>query len=697
MQRRISFQVGTQVQYRNQTWTLIKVLGPEGVLLRSMFGSETTLAPYTDLQPAPEANPSGEPSAPMPDLMSIGESQWTTGFTPKLRLIRAIEALSEEQRTRPALKALIDRLKLEDPALDIHVATAYRWWSNRDRLEQLLRKTRTDVGKSRLSPGVENIIEFCLTRYMSNRVPEVTVPEAALLHLDRPLEADAKNKRSYVTPSDLVERILRMCRAAELDPKDLPHVNTIFNRIRSYEQQNRLIVVRATQGQKAANSLLPTRGVHTMTRPDDEWQIDHLKCDVHIVHRLTRTPIGRAWLTIIMDVHSRMVIGWYITLDAPSIMSMNLALVRAILPKTDLKALYDLPGNWDCWGLPTQLHADNAREFRSTALERLGATYGFGVTWRPVAQPNYGGHIERLAGTHAQKFKNYRGASFSSVQERGDRDTESAAVYDFDQFERMVAIDIHSYNHSIHSAIHTTPWAHYQKGVFGKNGLGPGDLIVGEDAKRLKIDALPFFEATVQREGIKHAYIYYSLPEVLAPLVRNGKKYIVRFDPRDISQVCLWHDVDQTYYNIPFHNRDLSPMSTWEHAKALDQLKAEGRTAFDHRLIDSMVLQQRKITDEAVTMTKTAALEEEKRHRREKAARRASSAQTASPEQESAANDSPEPTGAPGSSLPGRKPTPPEAAGATRPVAPASAFGALDLATLRPLADQRTKKYGEQE
>jgi putative transposase len=50
-------------------------------------------------------------------------------------------------------------------------------------------------------------------------------------------------------------------------------------------------------------------------------------------------------------------------------------------------------------GIPDGIHLDNAKEFHSHALVRGAQEYGIELSYRPLGQPHYGGHIERLIGT----------------------------------------------------------------------------------------------------------------------------------------------------------------------------------------------------------------------------------------------------------------------------------------------------------
>jgi putative transposase len=52
--------------------------------------------------------------------------------------------------------------------------------------------------------------------------------------------------------------------------------------------------------------------------PNEVWQIDHAIVDVIVVDEQLRRPIGRPILTIAVDICTRMVTGFYLSLDPPS-------------------------------------------------------------------------------------------------------------------------------------------------------------------------------------------------------------------------------------------------------------------------------------------------------------------------------------------------------------------------------------------
>jgi transposase InsO family protein len=119
--------------------------------------------------------------------------------------------------------------------------------------------------------------------------------------------------------------------------------------------------------------------------PLERVQIDHTLVDVVIVDEGDRLPIGRPWLTLVIDVASRAVLGFSVSLDEPSTASVALALVQAVLPKDLWLADRELEVPWPMWGLPELLQLDNAPEFHSRALIRGAQEYGVRIDYRPPA------------------------------------------------------------------------------------------------------------------------------------------------------------------------------------------------------------------------------------------------------------------------------------------------------------------------
>jgi transposase InsO family protein len=86
-----------------------------------------------------------------------------------------------------------------------------------------------------------------------------------------------------------------------------------------------------------------------------------MKADVFVVDKETRLPIGRPWLTLALDVCSRMVPGFYLTMEAPSRLSTSLCLLHSAFDKSAWLRERDINEAWPIAGPPETLHADNGR------------------------------------------------------------------------------------------------------------------------------------------------------------------------------------------------------------------------------------------------------------------------------------------------------------------------------------------------
>ena len=113
----------------------------------------------------------------------------------------------------------------------------------------------------------------------------------------------------------------------------LPHPNW-----RTIKQRLLEIDLRTRANRRGDAALLKaaeaTPGRYKATRPLEVVQTDHTKVDVMVVDEETREPRGRPWLMLAMDVFTRMVMGFYLAMDAPSCLSISLCLLHAAYDKT---------------------------------------------------------------------------------------------------------------------------------------------------------------------------------------------------------------------------------------------------------------------------------------------------------------------------------------------------------------------------
>ena len=362
------------------------------------------------------------------------------------------------------------------------------------------------------------------------------------------------------------------------------------------------VVARARlQASEAASLVDYVPGTYKVQRPLEVIQIDHTLADIIVVDEQYRLPIGRPWLTLAIDVATRVIVGFYVSLEAPSSTSVALCLSMAVLPKEQWLKHRGLECIWPIWGLPKAVHADNGADFTAAALRRGCDEHGMKLILRPIANPHYGGHIERLIGTLMGRVHLLPGTTGSNPQDRGDYPSESEARLTMAELEQWLALEIcEQYHRREHKGLGRSPLSAWQQTMSNDNFVRS----LPEQPDQFTVSFLPFEQRKLRRDGIHMFHIRYW-DNVLPALVKPGNPFLVRYDPRNLSKVWVTGP-DQRYHAIPYADLSLPPITLWEHRAALASLKAQGNSSVDQPAIFQAVLKQRALIEKASAKTKSA-------------------------------------------------------------------------------------------
>jgi putative transposase len=394
---------------------------------------------------------------------------------------------------------------------------------------------------------------------------------------------------------DLWRAVRAQCLSLGLKP---PAYHTLQARV---QQCDARVVLQARAGAAAARQRYDRVKPSSLQPgwPLEVVQIDHTPIDVLVVDEWERQPLGRPWLTLAIDVASRFVTGFQVSLDRPSSLTVALALTQAVLPKEGWLSDRQLELSWPAAGLPEALHLDNAAEFKAEAIERGTREYGVRLLYRPPGRPHYGGHIERLIGTMMGAVHLLPGTTFSDSAQKGAYRSENSAVLTLNELERWLALQIVGvYHQSVHATLGRTPAAVWQEGLARR----PRPVREPQDRERFFLDFLPGQRRLIRRDGVWLFHLRYW-HDVLSPLAgRSPKPVLIKYDPRNLSQV-YWQDEEGQYWKLPYRNLALPPISLWEHDEALRRLRAEGQQQVDERRLMAVVLQQRQLVEQARSKT----------------------------------------------------------------------------------------------
>lgn len=566
----IKFIPGEPLESEGQEFLFVAPIDADTVLARSTVDGRNRVVKIASIQPIETE------TTPDRELSQISDAEWNVA---KLRysaiqpLLKAIEPESAAYLAQ-AVKHRV------------HFVTLYRWRS-----------------------------KFLKSGMLNSLLPTKRGPKRGKLKLDLETESLLKQviHEYYLTaqkPSviKVFEEIGIRCRQAGLVT---PHYNTVRKRVLNV---SKIEATRRREGHWLAEQMFtPNDGQVTAEYPLAIVQIDHTLLDLILVDDDSRMPIGRPWITVAFDVCTRAVLGFYLSLDPPGALSAGICLSRAILKKDGWLALLGQKAEWPCWGIPTCIHMDNAKEFRGEMLQRACEQYGIETHWRPVARPNWGGHIERYMLTFARELKTLPGATFSNPDERGEYASEKNAAMTIAELERYLIVFItETYHRKVHGSLQRTPLAAWNEGIFGSKaspGTGLPRLVVDED--RFKLDFLPFEHRTVNEYGVLIDGIHYYA-DVLRPYVnsRNPDRYhtrrsfLFRRDPRDVSQVYFWDDENQLYHPIPYRNTARPPISLWELRAAKRYLRERAESQDDEDAIFQALQSLRFLVTTSVKETK---------------------------------------------------------------------------------------------
>lgn len=323
------------------------------------------------------------------------------------------------------------------------------------------------------------------------------------------------------------------------EPLKAPSLSTLYRLLKRTDAYDR---VRLREGKSAADKRFRlvkgrVRTGHILERVE----MDHTPLDLFLIDEKTGLPLGRPTLTVLIEHHSRMLFGYYLSFGDPSAAAVMGALRHAILPKrAPAEAIPGLKieNPWPCYGRPDVLVLDNGLEFHGHDLESVAFDLGIRLQFCPKRQPQFKGAVERYLKTINYYFcHQLPGTSFSRLHERGDYDPQKNALLTLGEFKHLFekwVVDV--YAQTTHRGIGTTPWAKWHEGLKFREP----ELPEGLHALQQRIGLVA--ERSLRRDGVLLHGIRYN-GDALGPILRSygsGVQIRVLYDPEDLGEVQVW-------------------------------------------------------------------------------------------------------------------------------------------------------------
>lgn len=337
-------------------------------------------------------------------------------------------------------------------------------------------------------------------------------------------------------------------------------------------------------------------------KPLDLVQIDHAIVDLILVDPDTREEIGRPWITLAIDVGTRVILGFYLTFDDPSQTSVALCLEHCCFPKDTWLKSIGYEGEWRPFGLMKSVGWDNAKCFKPTSLRQALRAQGVEVRFRRIRTPTHGAHIERYIGTYMGKIHLLKGTTFSNTKEREDYDSQKRAVMSLKELTLWSVHQINGvYHNQKHDGLGCTPLQAWDREWIDVNGrcLIPP---FPEDQRDFRLSMLPGKYRSIGREGIQLFSLKYW-DDFLTPLMGHKEQVWVAFDPRNISVVFLKYG--DRFIDIAWRDRTRRPCALFELKAAKERVKACGGDTRRESEIFFHMNKMREIEEAAEQLTRT--------------------------------------------------------------------------------------------
>ena len=397
------------------------------------------------------------------------------------------------------------------------------------------------------------------------------------------------------TMTYLIEQVRARCAQIGLP---LPDRRTIKARVNRIDRRTVALKRKDARGVKATTAL---SGEYVTSRPLEVVQIDHTEVDVFLVDETTRKTMDkRPWLTLAIDVFTRMVVGFHLSMDKPSRVSLGLCMLNAVYDKSAWLAERQIDASWPAAGLPEAVHADNGADFRSHAFAWACREEGIKLIFRPLGAPHYGGHIERLIGTMMGRVHFYPGSTFANPTARQGNKSGRFAAMTFREFECALGWEIAGrYNEEIHSALLRPPvavWREHEASLA---------LRMPKDRMAFWVSFLPDAHRTLRPDGIWLHDIPYWSNALSGQVGRTKSELLIKFDPRDVSRIFVQHP-DSHFLEARARPLGFPAISLREWNQAKKALGGKGRKERNDEQITKTALAQRQLIDKAIAKTAAA-------------------------------------------------------------------------------------------
>lgn len=327
-------------------------------------------------------------------------------------------------------------------------------------------------------------------------------------------------------------------------------------------------------------------------------EIDHSPLDLMVIDDKTYLPIGRPNLTSVIEKKSRSILGFSLSFEPPSELSVIRALRQALFPKALLRESHkDIKNEWIAHGIPMVLVVDNGLEFHSNMLRQLCYELNVDLVFCPQKEPQFKGCIERSLGTlNRQTSHRCAGTSFSNINERGDYDSiGNARVTLAEAYDLITQWIVDVYHQTRHSITRYTP------DFLWKEGLTSVEPRLPESRDAFDLVSARPYDRRLAHDGIRFLYLNYNSSD-MQTIRRNPSfdgRVNIRVNHEDLGFIWVHDQANDEYIKVPCtHMEYAGGLSLLQHQKILEEKKLDSDTQYDEeKYLEGKEKLRQKIND----------------------------------------------------------------------------------------------------
>ena len=285
------------------------------------------------------------------------------------------------------------------------------------------------------------------------------------------------------------------------------------------------------------------------TRILERVEIDHTLLDIWVLDPRTGIPLGRPWITLVIDRFSGYLLGVYISFYGPSVATVASAIKESIFPKDGYIDMLRSPQlAWTAMGCAECYVVDNGLEFHAQQFQRIAWELRSDLIYNPVRSPWYKSSIERAI-METNRALPLQGKVHRPLANAVRIDPEKSAAVMFDDL-CMCLIEWASQVHPLHIHPKTLvrPWDLWED---DRASMPPPALPVNLSGLELMCGLGA--QRRVDGDGVFFNYLRFNSVELQDYRRSHGSalRTEIRFNPENLRQIFVQLPKARSWLTVP--------------------------------------------------------------------------------------------------------------------------------------------------